>query len=507
MLELETKPMLKLGLISRLFEVLNRRQIVYCHWKSKEDLQACMEGDTDLNILFDREEKGKIESALEEVGFKKFAAIGHTCHSDIADYLALDADSGRVIHLHTHYRLPIGKASLKEVQFNSDIEKEVLKSRVFNEDYGIFCIQPATAFVLLYIREALELRIRDVISVNFQNKSYHNASALREYSWLKERVTEQEVKLILKTTFRDHPEVRPFITGEFSTKQLYRLASAIRKGRKFKSLHSTFAACMTRWYRQTSLVWALKASFLLARPVPFKRTNPRGGRVVAVIGADGSGKSTVVENLKNTFEGKLDVYQIYFGRGDGKASRPRKILNSIKALFKPEKRKKTQSGEKSSSAVRKRGFVRSLHKCAEALLVAAEKKNHLTSMNLARKRGMLVICDRYPQNQIMGYNDGPLLHDWLNSGNILLRSLAKWECAVYSSLERQPPDVVFKLIADADVVEKRKPGETSLERLTSKINGIRQLEFKHPCKVVAVDATKPLAEVLYLVKKEIWSML
>jgi hypothetical protein len=28
-------------------------------------------------------------------------------------------------------------------------------------------------------------------------------------------------------------------------------------------------------------------------------------------------------------------------------------------------------------------------------------------MQQAKEKGMLVICDRYPQNQVIGYNDGP----------------------------------------------------------------------------------------------------
>ncbi len=128
-------------------------------------------------------------------------------------------------------------------------------------------------------------------------------------------------------------------------------------------------------------------------------------------------------------------------------------------------------------------------------------------MQNAKSKGALVICDRYPQNQVMGYNDGPLLHDFLDSKNPLFRTVAKMEASIYAQAENHPPDILFKLVTDAEVVEKRKPGETSIEKLIAKINGVKQLKFKDTCKVITVDAKKPLNEVLCIVRKEIWNML
>lgn len=505
MLELATKPILKLGLIDRLFEELHEQEILYCHWKSNEHLQASVLGETDLDVLFDKDQKKKIESLLGGLGFKKFNAVKQKTYSDIVDYLGFDEGSGKIIHLHTHYRLSIGKPYLKEFQFNFNIEKSILASRVFYGEYGIFCIQPACELILLNIREALKLRRRDMVLM-LKNKPRYNEFVLREYKWLKDRVTEEEVSRALRSTFPDYPEIYPFMTGEFSARRLYSLASVIKKKKKLKALYSPFAAPFCRWYREATVIFSRKVFTFFDRPTVFKRINPRGGLVAAVIGADGSGKSTVTESIKSAFEPKLDVYKIYFGRGDGKASRSRQLLKSAKGLFRGEKIKKEEKHENRSTH-KKRGFLRLLHKCTEALLVAQEKRSSLRFMEIAKHKGMLVICDRYPQNQIRGYNDGPLLHDLLNSRNPLLRSVAKFESGIYSCAENHPPDIVFKLVADADVVEKRKPGETSLEKLKSKIDGIRQLKFKDPCKIVTVDASRPLAEVLYLVKKEIWNML
>src|SRR5690606_27343099 len=126
---------------------------------------------------------------------------------------------------------------------------------------------------------------------------------------------------------------------------------------------------------------------------------------------------------------------------------------------------------------------------------------------LARSKGMMVICDRYPQNQVMGYNDGPRLNHLLNSKNWLFRIIARREKQIFSKFEHETPDIVFKLIADAKTIESRKPGQTPLHILEDKIEGIKNQQFPGTCIVVTVDSTKPPDKVLYTIKNKIWKSL
>lgn len=504
MLELATRPLLKLSMIASLLEALHENDIMYCHWKSNEHLGASMKGDTDLDVLFEETQKEKLELILNQLGFKRFNAIKQKQYKDIVDFIALDFESGKVIHLHAHYRLTMGEPYLKGYQLN--IEDQILNSRVFNEEFGMYCIQPDLELILLYLRESLKLRHRDIILMRFKNKIQSREYLLREYAWLKSRTTDAVIHAMLKTTFTDYPAIYEIVTGEFNSKQLFKLASIIKKEYKVKRLYTPFTALMLRWYREATVIISRKLALILDQPILFKRNNPRGGVVVAVIGADGSGKSTVTENLKNTFEEKLDLYKIYFGRGDGKASLSRKLLISVKLFLRSDK-KNSKVTQRKNAMPKKESFVWLLYKCMEAFLVAQEKRINMKRMQNAKKKGALVICDRYPQNQVMGYNDGPLLHDFMGSRNPLFRTVANIESKIYAQFTNHPPDILFKLVADAEVVEKRKPGETSLEKLTAKINGVQQLKFNNTCKVITVDAKKPLNDVLSIVKKEIWNML
>ena len=504
--DVTNKPILKLRMIAGLFEALHEHDILYCHWKSNEHLGASMVGETDLDVLFAENQKEKLEALLHQLGFKRFEAIKQKRYKDIVDFIALDPDSGKIVHLHTHYRLTMGEPYLKGYQFNFDIEEIILESRSFDKDFGIYCIQSSFELILLFLRESLKFRHRDIILMHLSARLRSNESVLREHRWLKSRTTDAEVLAALKVLFDDHQALYQLMTGEFSPRQLYVLSALIKTGNKVKRLYSPLKSIVLRWYREATVVISRNLAIFFDLPILFKRINPRGGVVVAVIGADGAGKSTIAENLKRTFEGKLDLYKIYFGRGDGRASWSRKLLYSAKTRLAPV----TSTGPKNGKAngqKRKKGFIQNVYKSIEALLVAREKRHNMKLMKAAKRKGALVICDRYPQNQIRGYNDGPLLSGLQDSTNPLLRAIAKMESGIYAAAEDHPPDILFKLDVDPEISERRKPGEMSAEKLKKKINGIKQIRLNNACKVITVDATRPLNEVLYLIKKEIWNAL
>ncbi|QHL88825.1 oligosaccharide flippase family protein [Nibribacter ruber] len=488
--------------IQQLLTALHQQNIVYCHWKSNEHLDASMTGDTDLDILFHHGQKEQLELVLADLGFKNFKSIKEKQYKDIEDYIALDVASGKVIHVHAHFRLTMGETYLKGYQLQ--IEDNILNTRVYDETFGIYRSDPAIELILLYIREALKLRNRDVLMMGFLGKTQYSENVLKEYRWLKERTTSLEMEAFLAAMFKEYGPMLQIMNGGFTKKQLLKLSFLVRKEFESARLYSPVTASLVRWYREITVKFSRKFAQLLNRPIISQRVNPRGGMVIAVIGADGSGKSTVTANLRDTFQKKLDVYRIYYGRGDGKVSWPRKMLTRAKGAFLHAP-KKSASGKKIAlTTPRKKGTLAEVYRCINALMVANEKRRNLQWMQVAKEKGMLIICDRYPQNQIMGYNDGPLLHHLADSKNPVFRMLSKMEANIYAKAESTPPDVIFKLIAEAEVVEARKPGETLLATLEAKIAGFKSLQFKDTCKVITVDATQPLDQVLSTVKKEIW---
>ena len=55
--------------IDQLFQSLNQSNIQYCHWKSIDHLDATLQGNTDLDMLFDRNKSAFLESLLLKLDF------------------------------------------------------------------------------------------------------------------------------------------------------------------------------------------------------------------------------------------------------------------------------------------------------------------------------------------------------------------------------------------------------------------------------------------------------
>jgi hypothetical protein len=147
------------------------------------------------------------------------------------------------------------------------------------------------------------------------------------------------------------------------------------------------------------------------------------------------------------------------------------------------------------------GLLYSLLLIVWAVAVAADKRKKLAAARRGTNRGLIVIADRYPQDQILGFNDGPLL--------ARLPAVPRWlrqhEAAAYALVRRLPPDLVVKLVVTPETAARREPGMDPAV-IRTRIAALLQLELPGT-RVVCVDAEQPLAEVIRSVKHEIWRLI
>ena len=503
----------KLELIEAFVESLNDQKIRYCHWKSSEHLDASMTGDTDLDILFDINEKSRVYDLLKLFDFKKFIAIRQKRYTDIEDFIGMDHKTGKIVHVHAHFRLTLGENYLKGYQLN--FEEDILNSRIFDLRFGIYCIRPAFEMVLLFFRYAFKVRKRDVFNLWRKKDVSYNEHVLREYRWLKQRCTDLEIKHVLSMMLDDYMPVYEIIKDDFNLYNNWKLSKLIKKAFKRQRLYSPVFASLIRLYREAYIKVSGKILKYANWPLIRKRVLPEDGLVVALLGADGSGKSTMGKLLFESFNKKIDVYRIYFGSGSSGASRPIRLFRKFRHKLTAPKKLGTAraSNNKQDAKVKlpgskhKAGFFNAFMKGIEALLIARDKRSKIKSMDAAKKKGMLVICDRFPQRQINGRNDGPLLAEYRTSKNVLLRFMAQSEARFYRHAEKHPPDVVFKLLADVETLLARKPGQTDSIVLEDKVEGIKSLTFPPGCRVVTLDVSVPLEEVALELKRDIWESL
>ena len=228
---------------------------------------------------------------------------------------------------------------------------------------------------------------------------------------------------------------------------------------------------------------------LLARRA---RTEPMVA--IAIIGSDGSGKSTVSRWLAETLDTAFGARFLYFGTGDGPGSPLRRALNGLK-------RRSRFGGAalpgKSATAARSRpagDTAPAPLRLIWAAVVAWERAGKMRALGRARRARLVVVTDRYPQNERAGIHDGPRLANLLERRvGDPLRALARLERGVYARLAQQAPDRVLLLDVPFELARRRRPEEPEAE-LRRRVDIARALSYGGAPRLV-LDAAEPLPAV------------
>ncbi|WP_413742841.1 thymidylate kinase [Sodalis sp. RH15] len=205
--------------------------------------------------------------------------------------------------------------------------------------------------------------------------------------------------------------------------------------------------------------------------------------IIAVIGSDGSGKSTVCEHLIDYVKKYGPAARVHLGKQAGNVARAMVKLPVLgNSLGK-------------SIEVNKANISKSLPGPLPALVIMSFVLRRLLRfrrMLAFRRRGLLILTDRFPQVQIPGGYDGTVLP--ANApGSRFVTWLAGRERAAFRWMAGHKPDLVLKLNVDLDVACARKPDHRQ-ESLAKKIAVTPLLTFEG-AQIVDIDANKSLDEV------------
>jgi thymidylate kinase len=492
-----------------LFECFEEAGIPYCHYKSNEHLLEGLAGVTDLDLLLSRRRARDAQAALQRAGYKRFASRFAAAYPAVEDYLGFDAGSGRLIHAHVYYALVVGQKHLKGYQLGFD--DAVLATRVADPQTGVYTSDPSYEMLLLLVRYALKAGWRDAAREAL-GRRFFDADACREHLWLRARLQPGILNQIAEEQLGKAAgaRVERLCDGPPSIWELLafrrQAGAALGRFRTFGPLEGV----PLKLVREVAALLGGLNRRLLRLPVPLRRTHPAGGRIIAFLGPDGSGKSTVLAEIGAWLGWKLDVYPVYLGSGDGPASLLRWPLKRAVQLVRglgarrETDRAGTADPEGEPEPLRPRRL--SVYRALWALLLAFEKRSKIRAAVKARNRGMIVVCDRYPQIQTMGFNDGPLLSEWLESASGLRRRLARWEFETYQKLTLSAPDLVVKLDVTPEVAYRRK-AETPRGEVERRRVAVQKVDYGPGSEILEVDATLPLDEVLLQVKHAIWAQL
>jgi hypothetical protein len=478
------------------FNEFHRQQISYCYWKSSRRLQAVLAGEGDVDLLVARSDQHRAQAILLELNFKLFPSVADRDHPATLTFLGHDERGGHLIHIHLHFQLILGERILKN--YRLPWEEVLLTRAILLPTLPIRILEPTSEAVLLVARACLELRRADPMTLHVWQATTRKFALDR--ADLATRVDRTALRGLAADLLSE--DLADLVSDAFYSEQPLETQLRLRRRmRKYCAVYRSYNAVEARARSVgRALLWVAGAlnKRLVQAPRPWNRRAPGGGFMVAIIGVDGSGKSTSVTAMRAWLGSKVDVVPIYFGTGDGRPSlflRPFKLMMPLIMRVLKRKPKCASHGKSSGGAP---GLLYSLLLMVWAVAVAVDKRKKLAAARRGINRGLIVITDRYPQNQILGFNDGPLL----TRLTVVPCWLRRFEGAAYTLARRLPPDLVIKLVVTPETAARREPNMDPAV-IRERIASLQRLTFPG-AHVVCVDAEQPLAEVIRAVKHEIW---
>jgi thymidylate kinase len=217
--------------------------------------------------------------------------------------------------------------------------------------------------------------------------------------------------------------------------------------------------------------------------------------LIALVGSDGSGKSTVGEHLVEWMRTRRPAELCHLGKQSDNMARlvaglpfvGKRAVGSIQANLKDAE------GGKAA------GFFTSIGIYA----FTVRRLHRFRRMLKLRQDGYAILADRFPQDSIRSGIDGPGFGR-VNAEHGLAHVLDQRERRDFAWMLSHPPDLVIKLKVDLATAIARKPDHVPA-RLEAKIAEIARVDFHAP--TVVIDANRPLDEVLAAAKAAIEPLL
>lgn len=210
--------------------------------------------------------------------------------------------------------------------------------------------------------------------------------------------------------------------------------------------------------------------------------------LIAIIGCDGSGKSTVSEAVLEWVRRFGPAEAAHLGKQSGNIGR---AIARLPLIGKPLDRVIARKTDKTRAQRDQKtpGFFTSLVIYAFSL----RRLRRFKRMMAMRRQGLIIVTDRYPQLDMPGAYDGTGLSASA-PGSAFVRWLARREHGLYEWMTSHRPDLVIRLNVDLDTACARKPDHRR-ELLRDKVAATPLLKF-NGAPIVEIDSTQPLDQVL-----------
>jgi thymidylate kinase len=491
-----------LELIAALCWALDAEGVRYCHWKSNEAIGRSASGENDLDLLVSRADAERFEGILRRLRFKDTRQPRWKQLPGVYHAYGLDPATGALVHIHAHYQLVIGDDMTKNIHL--PVEAAYLASS--KPDRTFMLPSPAFELAVFLIRMTVKHCTWDAF-VTFQGSL--SRSERRELDDLLASVDLGEVWSIADTHFpfihRDLWE-RCLRSVKYGSSRWFQVRTASRLQRTLSGWSRRPPAVDTwmRMWRRFRTVFRRK----ILRRGPVRNHLASGGALIAIVGGDGAGKSTVVDSLSRWLSSEhIDVRTMHMGKP--RWSPLTAVVKSLLKMVAATKRTSTSSAKALRSSLvgadEGRMTLRNRARLAWEVLTARDRYRTYRSARRLASNGAIVLCDRYPLPQV-SLMDGAVtarMKDPARWGR-WARSLGTLERRYYDRISS--PDILFVLRLDPDIAVERKRGVEPESSVRPRSEEIWRMDWQGTPAIV-IDAASPKERVLSEIRSAIWSRL
>ncbi len=468
-----------------LFRDLNN-QIRYAAWKDCHKLKSYLNGEGDIDLLVDINQRKEFIHLIKEFGF---IPAGYTIlkFPDVEHFYGFDEDSGKICHLHIYYRMTTGASHLKS--YVLPLTKSVFKNRFLN-DYDVYEASFNDQSVIYTIRHHLKKASIFGSLLWYREKDNYKI----EYNYIQEGLGSNDVKDIKENEGRanDYSDFNS-LTMDWSLNEYFKslkFARSFSEFRRFNSLQSLLAS--------------LKNIIILLfiRLLNIKK-NFKEGSVIAIAGVDGAGKSSMVDEVNKWLGDYFNVKTMHIGRPSPTIlTTPVRILLFFRVLITGKKGLEKNPNSTHDQSARNSSLLFGLIYSFRYIALAYERYRVCIKAKQGADKGGIIITDRYTTNS-QGKMDSPRIGT-NNSGIIGL--LGRLEENIYKRI----PESNSLLFLDVDVEEainrnrKRKlPFKESDDEIETRHKENKNLSY-NTAKIITIDANQPYTVVLSNIKREVW---
>lgn len=214
--------------------------------------------------------------------------------------------------------------------------------------------------------------------------------------------------------------------------------------------------------------------------------------LIALVGSDGSGKSTVGTALLAWMSAQRPTELCHLGKQTGNIGRVIARWPLVGHRFNRTLVRKADSAKDPRGPGNATALV--------IYLFSMRRVRRFRRMLALRRRGIAILTDRFPQAEVPGPMDGLGL-SLATPRNAFVRYLAERERRHYASMAAHRPDLIIRLTVDLATAMARKPDHRAAS-LETKIADLARLGFAG-APIVDIDATRPLDDVLDRAKQAI----